>query len=65
MIGLIAGYLDPGSGSMILQAVLGGAAGVAVAFKMFGRRVLDVVFFWRKPKQETIEAEAESSGTEA
>jgi hypothetical protein len=26
-------YLDAGSGSLILQAILGGAAGIAVAFK--------------------------------
>jgi hypothetical protein len=30
---MIFGYLDPGSGSMILQVVIGGAAGIAVAFK--------------------------------
>ena len=31
-------YLDPGSGTLILQAVLGGIAGVAVFFKTFGKR---------------------------
>lgn len=30
---MIFGYLDPGSGSMILQVVIGGAAGIAVAAK--------------------------------
>jgi hypothetical protein len=30
---MIFGYLDPGSGSMILQVVIGGAAGAAVAAK--------------------------------
>jgi hypothetical protein len=30
---MIFGYLDAGSGSLILQAILGGAAGIAVAFK--------------------------------
>jgi len=33
-------YLDPASGSMLLQLVLGGAAGIAVAVKLFWRRVL-------------------------
>ena len=33
-------YLDPGSGSMLLQLVLGGAAAVGIGFKMFWRRVL-------------------------
>jgi hypothetical protein len=30
---MIFGYLDPGSGSLILQAVIGGATGLAVAVK--------------------------------
>ncbi|HEV8239103.1 MAG TPA: hypothetical protein VGS57_07040 [Thermoanaerobaculia bacterium] len=33
-------YLDPASGSMILQLVLGGAAGVAVAVRLLWRRLL-------------------------
>jgi len=32
-------YLDPASGSMLLQVVLGGAAGAALAVKMLWRRV--------------------------
>ena len=34
------GYLDPGSGSMILQAIAGGIAAVAVTGKFYWRRVL-------------------------
>lgn len=34
------GYLDAGSGSLILQAILGGAAGIAVAFKAWRSRLL-------------------------
>jgi hypothetical protein len=30
---MIFGYLDAGSGSLILQAVIAGAAGIGVAFK--------------------------------
>ena len=33
-------YLDPGSGSMMLQMLLAGVAGVALAIKMFWRRIL-------------------------
>ncbi len=33
-------YLDPGSGSMLLQALLGGIAGVAVFVKMYWRRIV-------------------------
>lgn len=32
-------YLDPASGSMLLQVVLGGAAGAALAVKMLWRRI--------------------------
>jgi hypothetical protein len=35
---MIFGYLDPGSGSLILQAVVGGLTGVAVAWKAFRAR---------------------------
>lgn len=30
---MIFGYLDPGTGSLILQAVVGGLAGIGVAWK--------------------------------
>lgn len=41
-------YLDPGTGSLVLQVVLGGAAGLFVAIKAFGRRLL----FWRRPSDK-------------
>jgi hypothetical protein len=34
------GYLDPGSGSMILQMIAGGTAAVAVTAKLYWRRLL-------------------------
>ena len=36
-------YLDPGTGTIIVQAVLGGAAGVAVLFKTMGGRLVPSV----------------------
>jgi hypothetical protein len=36
---MIIGYLDPGTGTLIVQAVLGGAAGAAVLFKTKGRNL--------------------------
>jgi hypothetical protein len=39
MGGLFA-YLDPGSGSMILLAIVGGVAAIAVASKFYWRRFL-------------------------
>jgi hypothetical protein len=37
---VLFGYLDAGSGSLILQAILGGAAGIAVAFKAWKARLI-------------------------
>lgn len=34
-----AAYMDPGAGSIYLQLLLGGAAGVAVAVKMFYKTI--------------------------
>ncbi len=36
-------YLDPGTGSMILQVLLGGAAGLTLAGKLYWRRFLSVI----------------------
>lgn len=41
-------YLDPGTGSVMLQVIVGGFAGIAVFFKMFGRRLM----FWKKTDSE-------------
>ena len=35
----VLAYLDPGSGSMILQILAGGVAAVGVAAKMYWRRL--------------------------
>ncbi|NJB67176.1 hypothetical protein GGQ74_000816 [Desulfobaculum xiamenense] len=32
-------YLDPGTGSMLLQLLLGGVAGLAVVLKLFWHRI--------------------------
>jgi hypothetical protein len=37
---VIFAYLDAGSGSLILQAILGGAAGLIVAFKAWKARLM-------------------------
>jgi hypothetical protein len=51
-------YLDPGSGSMLLQMLLGGIAGVAVSIKMFGKRVFRVLTFWKKHDEEPAQQPA-------
>ncbi len=47
------GYLDPGSSTLIIQAVLGGAAGAAVLFKTMGNK------FKRKTKADDVTEAAE------
>jgi hypothetical protein len=39
----VEAYLDPGSGSMLIQLLLGGVAGVAVILKLYWRRILDLL----------------------
>ncbi|RPJ72173.1 MAG: hypothetical protein EHM24_00120 [Acidobacteria bacterium] len=34
-------YLDPGSGSMLVQLLLGGVAGLAVLLNLFWKRLLE------------------------
>jgi hypothetical protein len=40
MLGYLLNYLDPGSGSMILQMIAGGTAAIAVSAKLYWRSVL-------------------------
>jgi hypothetical protein len=47
----VLAYLDAGSGSMILQALLGGVAGLFVAIKMFGIRVKKTLMFWKRNEE--------------
>lgn len=37
---MLFAYLDAGSGSLILQAILGGAAGILVAFRAWKARLV-------------------------
>lgn len=45
-------YLDPGSGSMLLQVLLGGIAGILVSIKMFGKRIFRIFTFWKSHDDE-------------
>ena len=42
-----AAYLDPGSGSLIFQVVVGGAMAIALSVKIFWRRITT---FFRRSK---------------
>ncbi|MDP9285935.1 MAG: hypothetical protein M3P41_13430 [Actinomycetota bacterium] len=48
----ILAYLDPGSGSMILQMIAGGTAAVAVTAKLYWRRVLKFLRIRKDDEQD-------------
>jgi hypothetical protein len=49
----VLGYLDAGSGSLLLQALAGGFAGVAVVGKLYWRR-LKRVFAKRDARDDLV-----------
>ncbi len=51
----VLAYLDPGSGSMILQIIAGGVAAVAVTAKLYWARILRFLRI-RKDEPETAGA---------
>jgi hypothetical protein len=53
-------YLDPGSGSMILQILAGGLAAVAVTARLYWGRILKFLRI-RKPEDETTPAQQTDS----
>jgi hypothetical protein len=57
----VLAYLDPGSGSVMLQALLGGVAAALVSIKMFGKRVFRTLMFWRRGEEDEKPKPAETS----
>jgi hypothetical protein len=51
-------YLDPGTGSMILQVLLGGVAGIALVGKLYWHKLLTLLGLRR---EEATEGEAPKS----
>ena len=47
----VLAYLDPGTGSMLVQLVVGGVAAIAVTAKFYWRRLLTFLRI-RKPQPE-------------
>lgn len=50
--GNASAYLDPGTGSMLLQVILGGVAAVAVAVKLYWFRILSALGIRKGPSRE-------------
>jgi hypothetical protein len=47
-------YLDPGAGSVVLQIILGGVAGIAIVLKLFWRKIKS---FFKVRKQKDVGTE--------
>jgi hypothetical protein len=47
----VLAYLDPGTGSMLVQLVVGGAAAVAVAAKLYWRRLMSLLRIRKQPAE--------------
>jgi hypothetical protein len=59
----VLAYLDPGSGSMILQIIAGGLAAVAVTAKLYWGRLMKFLRI-RKDEPEAAQA-AEARGSDS
>jgi hypothetical protein len=60
----VLAYLDPGSGSMILQIIAGGLAAVAVTAKLYWRKLLRFLRI-RKDEPEVQEPKPHSEADSA
>jgi hypothetical protein len=60
----VLAYLDPGSGSMILQILAGGLAAVAVTAKLYWNRLLKFLRI-KKDEPETAKADAAPRSSDA
>lgn len=56
-------YLDPGSGSMILQMLVGGLAAAGVALKLYWHKVLRFLRLKKDDPAETPAAETVTAAT--
>jgi hypothetical protein len=56
-------YLDAGTGSMLMAAFAGGAAGIGVLLRLYGHRILGV--FSKKHRQQAEEAFGDLMGNKA
>ncbi len=50
----VMGYIDPGTGSIILQAIVAGIVGGAVAVKLFWHRIRTFFGMKKRNKKEDI-----------
>jgi len=63
----ILAYLDPGSASALLAAILAGVAGLGAAIRTYGKDFLSKLMFWKKDDSKAASeptAAASDSGEE-
>jgi hypothetical protein len=58
-------YLDPGSGSMVLQVLLGGVAALGVLIKLFWHRILNVLGIRKEETEDQSEADSTPNSPKA
>jgi hypothetical protein len=61
----VLAYLDPGSGSMILQILAGGVAAVAVTAKLYWNRVLRFLHIRKDEPETKVETSSAQSSDSA
>jgi len=54
-------YVDPGSGSMMLQLLLGGVSGIYVIFRLFKQKILGLFGIHTESPQPATELQAVSA----
>jgi len=57
-------YLDPGSASALLAAVLAGIAGAGAAIRTYGAKIKEKLFFWKK-NEPAIDGPAATASSKA
>lgn len=60
----IYAYLDPGTGSMFLQLLMGGIAGVLVIAKMYWKKLLEAGWFRSKNNEDNAGEQAGNINSE-
>jgi hypothetical protein len=56
----VLAYLDPGSGSLIVQLLVGGVAAIGVSLKLYWHRVLSFLRIRRDEDEPAVERETTS-----
>ena len=56
-------YMDPGTGSMLLQLILGGVAGLFVIIRLFWHRILDLLGIHKEAPPSEPDSEVEDQLT--